>query len=257
MPGQAVTAEQIAAGLFGKLPGQGDFITRRLPQAFLRVWDPWLQSCLNQSREALGDAWLDAYLTSPIWRFVLTAGIAGQTPWCGLLMPSVDRVGRYFPLTVACALPQGTNPFLALSSGHEWLDSAQSLMLDALEGALSLEELDTGLMQLSSLPGTPAPSTQTVSPAPLEPRGWRLGLSESRYMPHATFAFLHLALQELFLSYSLWWSAGSERVAPSLLLCQGLPVEQAFPALYTGDWGAGQWWNLGDPITDAGLGEPA
>ena len=97
-------------GFFGKLPGQGDFVTRRLPSEFLRVWDPWLQTSLTESREALGDGWLDAYLTSPIWQFVLTGGIAGQTPWAGLLMPSVDRVGRYFPLTVARALPESTNP---------------------------------------------------------------------------------------------------------------------------------------------------
>ena len=30
----------------------------------------------------------------PIWRFVLLPGLIGSNGWAGVLMPSVDRVGR-------------------------------------------------------------------------------------------------------------------------------------------------------------------
>ena len=56
-------------GFYGKLPSHGDFLRRRLSDAFVGGWDAWLQDCLAGSREALGDRWLDVYLTSPAWRF--------------------------------------------------------------------------------------------------------------------------------------------------------------------------------------------
>ena len=49
-------------GLFGKLPSRGDFVRRRVADAFVDAWDAWLRECLAASREALGDRWLDIYL---------------------------------------------------------------------------------------------------------------------------------------------------------------------------------------------------
>ena len=62
--------------------------------------------CLAASHAALGDRWLDVYLTSPAWRFVFGPGACGPSPVIGLMAPSVDRVGRYFPLTLVAELPQ-------------------------------------------------------------------------------------------------------------------------------------------------------
>ncbi len=91
-------------GFFGKLPCRGDFVRRRVPDEFVSAWDEWLQQCLTQSREQLvnawGDRWRDAYLSGPIWRFVLAEGVCGTGAYAGVVMPSVDRVGRCFPLTI-------------------------------------------------------------------------------------------------------------------------------------------------------------
>jgi len=57
-------------GFFGKIPSLGDFVTRDLPREFLDAWDDWLQRSVAESKTALGDAWLNTYLNSPIWRFV-------------------------------------------------------------------------------------------------------------------------------------------------------------------------------------------
>ncbi len=46
-------------------------------------------------------------MSAPIWRFTLAPGLAGRYPVFGVLMPSVDRVGRQFPLTLV-ARGEGT-----------------------------------------------------------------------------------------------------------------------------------------------------
>ncbi|MFW8696321.1 type VI secretion system-associated protein TagF, partial [Mesorhizobium japonicum] len=69
-------------------------------------WDLWLQAGLRHSRELLRERWLETYLNSPIWHFSLGAEVCGRAAMAGVLMPSVDRVGRYFPLTLAAPLHQ-------------------------------------------------------------------------------------------------------------------------------------------------------
>src|SRR5688572_18349977 len=100
MASAPMDAASATVGFFGKLPCRGDFLRRRVPEEFVAAWDEWLQLCLTQSREQLGDAWRDAYLAGPIWRFVLAEGVCGTGAYAGVLMPSVDRVGRCFPLTI-------------------------------------------------------------------------------------------------------------------------------------------------------------
>ena len=58
----------IEVGFYGKLPSHGDFLRRRVSDGFVGVWDAWLQESLATSRAVLADAWLDVYLTSPVWR---------------------------------------------------------------------------------------------------------------------------------------------------------------------------------------------
>src|SRR5882724_4478562 len=93
-----------AAGFYGKLPCKGDFLQRRVTQEFVDTWDAWLQQCLLTSRQSLQERWLDAYLTSPVWRFALAEGVCGSGAYVGVMVPSVDRVGRYFPLTLVAQL---------------------------------------------------------------------------------------------------------------------------------------------------------
>jgi type VI secretion system protein ImpM len=61
------------------------------------------------------------------------------------------------------------------------------------------------------------------------------GLASS--FPHV----LHRVLQDLLLSYSLWWSPGSELVEPTLLISQGLPPSSGYAAMLDGDWSRWGW----------------
>ena len=59
----------LSIGLYGKLPGHGDFVARNLPNNLVQIWDGWLQAFIGSSQERLGQDWLNVYLTSPVWRF--------------------------------------------------------------------------------------------------------------------------------------------------------------------------------------------
>ena len=231
-------------GFYGKVPSLGDFVKRRLPTELIEPWDQWLQASLAASRAQLGDGWLDRYLTSPLWRFVLSPGVAGQGAWAGVLMPSVDRVGRYFPLTLACPLPPGTNPFDILRS-PAWFEQAEALALTGLVDPFSLPTFDGQVLALgtptSARPEPYPPSTAGLGRA----NAWHLSTASGAELPGVCSTLLALALDQVFLAYSLWWSRGSEQVAPSLLACQGLPPTDGFSALLTGDWGERGWRQLG------------
>ena len=77
-------------GFYGKIPHKGDFVSRDLSPIFIQFWDTWLQSVLQASREELKEEWLNTFLNSPVWRFVISAGQIDDQAWAGLIMPSVD-----------------------------------------------------------------------------------------------------------------------------------------------------------------------
>ena len=142
MPG-FFNAPDALPGWFGKLPGMGDFAHRRLPESFRERWDEWLQIGLLQLRQRHAD-WTAHYLQSPLWFFVLAPQVVGERPWLGVLMPSVDGVGRYFPFTLAreLAVPlQSLAPPYWPALAHGWRHAAHCA-LAALEQDLDAAGVD-------------------------------------------------------------------------------------------------------------------
>lgn len=84
--------------LFGKLPAHGDFVSRGLAAAERDGIDDWLSAELASSREELGGAFEDRFDSAPPWRFAWLDE-AGWT--AGATAPSMDSVGRRFPILVA------------------------------------------------------------------------------------------------------------------------------------------------------------
>jgi type VI secretion system protein ImpM len=119
----------VPVGFYGKLPARGDFVRLGLPHEFIDPWDAWLQSVLTGSRALMGEAWLPAFLQAPVWRFSLPPGMCGQQAALGLMLPSVDRAGRYFPLTFAALNPQR----LDTVAGEPWLNACEAAGRAALE----------------------------------------------------------------------------------------------------------------------------
>ena len=45
--------EGFAVGWYGKIPGTGDFIARRVPGTFSEPWDRWLQGAIEGSTSSV------------------------------------------------------------------------------------------------------------------------------------------------------------------------------------------------------------
>lgn len=118
MPGLLVTDAGPSVGVFGKLPALGDFLARDLEPAFTGPWFEWLEGGLLAARAALGDRFQAAYMQGPVWRFALPAGIAGGRSVTGVLMPSVDSVGRGFPLALVAIGPPASESWYDLLDAH-------------------------------------------------------------------------------------------------------------------------------------------
>jgi type VI secretion system protein ImpM len=135
-------------GWFGKLPGTGDFAQRRLAPRFVQVWDEWLQLNLFELRNRYED-WHENYLQAPIWYFRLGSGIINGNEWIGVLMPSVDSVGRYFPLTLAVELfPLNDEVTDAAQYIQKWWTLSGELALKALEGDQDAAHFDNTLTEV-------------------------------------------------------------------------------------------------------------
>ncbi len=224
-----------AAGFFGKVTSHGDFVVRRLPQPFVQPWDAWLQSALSTSRAQLGSAWLGSYLSSPIWRFALAPGICGDTPWAGLLMPSVDRVGRHFPLTVAARMASDTSLLDWMVQSGTWYDKIEGLALWSLQGDFSLELFDVALGELS----VPMPENTVLAGQKTVPGKFRNHVLDVSGLDQLSAVTRDLHTTPT--AQTLWWTDGSEQVSPCVLQCQGLPTATSFAAMLDGRWREQGW----------------
>jgi type VI secretion system protein ImpM len=236
-------------GFYGKLPCRGDFLQRRAPQEFVDVWDAWLQECIHASREQLQDSWLQTYLTGPVWRFAFASGVCGSAAYAGFLVPSVDRVGRYFPLTVIAQLDAAHSPLHVACSSAAWFDAAEALVLDALQAeALDFDTFDEQIALLRDQVATDdaSESAQLVntlksSDFPAQPVRWHVPLEGAASLQGAINALAYRELSRAIQPLAIWWTQGSEAVRPSWLTTPGLPEAHAFVAMLSGDWAGGEW----------------
>lgn len=222
------------AGWYGKLPSLGDFASRRLDPDFIEAWDAWLAEGLASWQVQAPEQWLEHYLAGPSWRFVLMPGALpgplGRSAWAGVLMPSVDRVGRYFPLTLALPLtrlPEGGAPLDALLA---WLQQLDDLAVDALHEDWSVERLEEELQRLGAWSSGDA--AQDLPPA----LALDAPLQELRPTDGVAALLAGLAsrqLQAQLRGRALWLSLDGQGL-PLLRLSAGLPRGDDFNALLSG-----------------------
>lgn len=228
-------------GLYGKLPAHGDFIQRNLTSAFVAEWDEWLQHFVSGTREQLGENWLDIYLTSPIWRFVVSHGVIDTHQWAGILMPSVDQVGRYFPFTVAVKLPENINPLEFIAHQSRWYVEIEELALSALDGEIMLDDLVSELSTVDMTRNQIYKSNGMM----LESYSIHMDMDYEESSPASTYPYLlDAVLLKLLNSYSAWSTTGSDRILPGFFLSQGMPPISKLPAMLDGQW---QYWGWQQP----------
>jgi len=221
-------------GLFGKLSAKRDFIALATPRPFLEAWEPWIQACMSASRHQLNAQWQSAFLSAPVWRFWLGAEIAGATV-AGSIMPSVDGVGRYYPLTLlAVADPAHSIPPPDQDAQESWFAAAEAFLLATLDQTMSYDEIATRLDAM------PAPRTEaSVTPtATIRAIGERMAgaITAGRQFQDA-LAALRRSNHEASAAASFWWTEGGGNFPPMALCARGMPDPFQFVIMLTGAFG--------------------
>lgn len=232
-------------GWYGKLAALGDFASRRLPQPWVQACDQWLSECLLSSRAELGADWLDLYLTAPLWRFAWAPGVIDAQWWFGVLMPSCDNVGRYFPLLVAQAGRSVPQQATALAELERWYLHIANAALQTLDGRTAVDAFEAALAlapacaNLAGVPADPASGASSSCSRPVA-----LTTAESACEPmlrHETLSgwlarAAALALQRQLQGCSLWWSWSPDEPAGPVRVLTGLPQPTQFSAMLDGRW---------------------
>jgi len=239
----------VAVGFYGKLPSLGDFVGRRVPEHVVERWDHWLQESVAASRASLGERWLDLYLTAPMWRFFANRGVLSRQPVGGVVFPSVDRVGRYFPVTVFATLPDDAVGLVVADRCARWFERVEDLVLaqlddesrdvDGFEEALAA----TGALLLTDLGTVAARPWNGGFP---DVAGDRLDLlhvplGDRLDVGPAALTWLDQMVVRSMSDAVFWWSSGSNSVRPSWLVTRGLPEPVAFGSMLTGEWHDWPW----------------
>ncbi len=123
----SVSADAVIQGsidppaIIGKLPGHGDFLARSVDYGLREPLDRWMSEWIELARAELGDHFEPAYESAAPWLFEGQAVNA-------VFMPSVDSVGRLFPILAICS---------AATRTQDIYDS----LIAALEGAAKADAL--------------------------------------------------------------------------------------------------------------------
>lgn len=212
-----------STGFFGKVPAHGDFIERGLPQDFINTMDEWLRGAISCSQGALGADWLSTYLTCPIWRFGFGEGSLQDKQWLGILCPSVDSVGRYFPLVIATELNKG-NIFAAFQRAKPWFEAAEALAISVLENGLQADDIEQQVNLIPTIEQT------DNKPSPIEQYGWLVHGDSGE-----AFGQL-LGATHTQSAISLWETRGGEAHQASTFVAKSMPPAHYYTLFLTGRW---------------------
>jgi len=223
--------------LFGKVASKRDFVAAHARRQFLDVWEPWIQGGMSASHQGLGNQWQAVFLKAPIWRFWLGEELCGTTVM-GAFMPSLDGVGRYFPLTVfACADDGAAIPPPELNMQDNWFIATENFLLSTLDHDITYEAITAELDQLA------APFAERPGASPpdliLAPQGMVARVPAERSFADI-FAVMRIAHHaKSYCSSTFWWTIGGEGFRPIALSGCRMPDPFLFTEMLTGRFAFG------------------
>jgi len=229
---------ETSCGVYGKLPVHGDFVHRNLSANSIEAWDEWLQGFVAGTREQLADGWLDMYLSAPVWRFALSAGVLDENAYLGVLIPSVDRVGRYFPLTLLEPIQSAVSLLELIELRSNWFSNVESLLLESLDGQIDVDNLMFELSKVSEDTNTTYKNFESYSNG----QNAVVNMEFEEQSPSSVYPqLIESLLASNFSSFSLWTTSGSEFVEPCTMITQGLPKIGQVSAMLDGQWSSWGW----------------
>lgn len=241
-------------GCFGKIRNCGDFISRHVPYAIEQSFTQWLEAGLVETKERFQQQWLDFFLTSPVWNFVIDKPDSAPVI-VGTMMPSMDKVGRYYPLIVVQTINQEGGLNVSL------LEEVETLMLSTLDKGVEQEQFIQALDQLNEnaetesrlkkqrqghIPLSQLRAVFTEGNQQVTETVTKLLIDQNGLMPTEN-QMPNLYRHESEISgnlSSIWWTKGSEHMSPTVLLCQGFPPIAGIHATLDGDWNGSGWLSV-------------
>lgn len=233
-------------GFFGKIPANGDFVTRQLKQDTIDNITNWMMEFIDESKKQLGDNWLSIYLTSPVWRFATSAGCFNDYPCQGIIFPSVDKVGRYFPMMVLANSNGKDTPIDIFLEKQHWYENVEKESLLVLDDSDTLEGFVKRLELLSESNNDSydAHDTQFAINHSTDIE-LPIALTHTNLKANQVFAStIDSLLTSKHEQYSLWWTDSSNKIPPGFMLCQGVPSKRHCVAMLDGQWEASGWSHI-------------
>lgn len=215
------------AGVFGKLPLRGDFLSRELPREFIDGIDKWFREGLRESQRMLGDGWFPHYQVMPVWRFYLGPALLSNQAWLGVWIPSEDRVNRRYPLLAASPVANTlVASFRDLAVYEDWLDEVADTLVQALMEAEDVEVVCESLKRLEPHAERATSDCKSCSMFDM-PEQWLganlLGNQQSHCVQKQNVSG---ALIEP--DYCVWQSDGNDEIDRQLVVTRGLPRADQF-----------------------------
>ena len=149
------------------------------------------------------------------------------------MMPSVDRVGRYFPLTIASRMPALASTEREFDALADWLDRLSTAALATLDLRRGVQQFDATLTTLRApLPAPPrvvlagriAALLHDLSPG-------RFALPSDDELGQTLMGVGAGLLTQHARGGSLWWTPCATGASAPLLLARGLPDGAQFAAM--------------------------
>jgi len=213
--------------LYGKYPAKRDFVAFNLPTVFLSRLEAWLQSGIAISRERLGSAWHDYYVIHPIWNFRVGADILGADT-VGSIMPSVDAVGRFFPLVLLAHAQSGKcyPPAFAIPIG--WFSNVHQRLLSAL----SEQDVPEPVELLRDLD---EPLSEPIAKAAIrEIRGVFCMTIDPANITADLERFCEEERLVATKNQAMFWTSGGQFVVPQVLVTVGMPSPEIYTRMMSG-----------------------
>ncbi|MCK5817738.1 MAG: type VI secretion system-associated protein TagF [Psychromonas sp.] len=226
-------------GYYGKIPSKGDFIYNDFNLDFIYHWNEWMESIITVSKEQLEGNWLDCYLTSPIWHFSLSEGVCCENAIFGSIIPSIDKKSRYFPFSI---VKSHHATAVQAWSKNSWDLEFEKIILEVLEDDFDLLKWDNKLQFLPKWFDPIVSYYNEVKENNTHNTMLIMGLETDNIE-----TLLDQQYKLRFQSYSLWWTRGSDLVAPSLIITEGLPPVNLFSSMLDGHW-KDRNWNISENI---------